>query len=165
MKAVIKDINKWISYFGASGSTTREWVLMVLGFERRTDMKHCDVMKNLRIGGWSHSMHYNGDFRLENTKHAHEVLKAEVLSLAEELDSRLHQLTAVENELSEMLKSKTDMKNYHNEQVAFTIGQNVTHVTDDGSMVQAIVKSVGDGILDLTFDDGEEGSELASTCF
>ena len=57
-------------------------------------------------------------------------------------------------------------QNYHNEDSLFYIGQSVTHVTDEGAMLEATISSISDGLLELTFDDdGEEGSELPYTCF
>ena len=57
--------------------------------------------------------------------------------------------------------------NYHGEKVIFEEGQTVTHVTDDGALVKAVVNSLFDGgeTLELSFEDGEEGCEEASTCF
>lgn len=83
--------------------TVTEWVRQILGYERETETRHADVMRGLRIGGWSHSYHYAGNHGLENTQHAHEKLTEEVQALAAELDKRLHDLTAVENELREMV--------------------------------------------------------------
>lgn len=83
--------------------TATEWVSQVLGYERKTETRHADVMKDLRIGSWSHSYHYAGNYGLENTQHAYEKLTEEVQALAAELDKRMHDLTAVENELREMV--------------------------------------------------------------
>jgi hypothetical protein len=55
--------------------------------------------------------------------------------------------------------------NYHNEAVTFAIGQAVTHVTDGGEMFAATISGFSDGLLDLAFADGDQGSELPSTCF
>jgi hypothetical protein len=103
MKTTIKDKTKWTQYCGIAGMTAAEWVRQVLGHERETETRHGDVMRNLRIGGWSHSYHYAGNYKIKNTQHAHEVLTNEVNNLAAELDKRLHDLTAVENELREMI--------------------------------------------------------------
>jgi len=103
MKTTIKNKTKWVEYCGIAGMTATEWVRQVLGYERKTETRHADVMGNLRIGGWSHSYHYAGNHRLENTQHAHERLTEEVHALAAELDKRLNDLTAVENELREMV--------------------------------------------------------------
>lgn len=103
MKTTIKNKPKWFQYCGIAGMTATEWVRQVLGYERETETKHGDVMRNLRIGGWSHSYHYAGNHGLENTQHAYETLTVEVDKLAAELDKRLHDLTAVENELREMV--------------------------------------------------------------
>ena len=86
--------------------TAKEWVRQVLGFERKTETNGSDVMRGLCIGGWSHAYHYNGDFGLENTKHAFEKLGEEVERLADELDNRLHDLTAVENRYCEMMNER-----------------------------------------------------------
>ena len=107
MKTTIKNKTKWIEYYGISGMTATDWVRQVLGYERETENRHFDVMTNLRIGGWSHSYHYAGNHRLENTQHAFNNLTDEVKRLAEELDKRLHDLTAVENELLEMVKENS----------------------------------------------------------
>jgi hypothetical protein len=107
MKTTIKDKNKWMEYCGIAGMTATEWTRQVLGYERETATRHSDVMGNLRIGGWSHSYHYAGNFGIENTQHAHEKLTAEVQALATELDKRLNDLTAVENELREMIKESS----------------------------------------------------------
>lgn len=56
-------------------------------------------------------------------------------------------------------------KNYHGEQVEFTTNQTVTHVTDDGEMVQGKVTNIDGDSLHLEFVDGEEGWEKAVTCF
>jgi hypothetical protein len=55
--------------------------------------------------------------------------------------------------------------NYHNEESAFTTGQTVTHVTDDGTMIAATITGISEGFIDLSFSDGDTGSELPSTCF
>lgn len=99
MKTTIKNKTKWMKYCGITGMTATEWVRQVLGYERETETRHADVMGGLRIGGWSHSYHYAGNHGIENTKNAYEKLTEEVNALAEELDKRLHDLTAVENEL------------------------------------------------------------------
>lgn len=103
MKTTIIDANKWIQYHGTAGMTAAEWTRQVIGFERETTTSHSDVMRDLRIGSWSHSYHYAGNHGLENTQHAFEKLTEEVYALAAELDKRLHDLTAVENKLKEML--------------------------------------------------------------
>lgn len=104
MKTTIKDKTKWMEYCGIAGMTATEWVRQALGYERETETRHADVMRDLRIGGWSHSYHYAGNHGVENTQHAHERLTEEVQALAAELDRRLHDLTAVENELREMVR-------------------------------------------------------------
>ncbi len=103
MKTTIKAKTKWMEYFASAGMTATEWVRQVLGHERETQTQHTDVMSDLRIGGWSHSYHYAGNHGLKNTQYAHETLTAEVNKLAAELDKRLHDLTAVENELKKMV--------------------------------------------------------------
>jgi hypothetical protein len=103
MKTTIKYKTKWMKYCENAGMTATKWVHQVLGHERETQTRHADVMSDLRIGGWSHSYHYAGNHGLENTQHAHETLTAEVNKLAAELDKRLHDLTAVENELKKMV--------------------------------------------------------------
>jgi len=56
--------------------------------------------------------------------------------------------------------------NYHNETVTFTVGQTVTHVTDEGEMVKGTVKAlVAPDALEIDFEDGEEGTENTKTCF
>jgi hypothetical protein len=56
--------------------------------------------------------------------------------------------------------------NYHNETVTFTVGQTVTHVTDEGAMIKGTVKDVvAPDALELKFEDGEEGTENTRTCF
>lgn len=109
MKTTIKDMTKWMAYCGIAGMTATEWVHQVLGYERKTETLHADVMSNLCIGGWMHSYHYAGNHGIENTQHAHERLTEEVLSLAEEIDKRLHDLTAVENELRKMVHEEKRM--------------------------------------------------------
>ncbi len=96
-----------MEYCGIAGMTATEWVRQVLGYERETKTRHADVMRDLRIGGWSHSYHYAGKFGIENTQHAYEELTAEVQSLAAKLDKRVHDLTAVENELREMVRENS----------------------------------------------------------
>ena len=54
---------------------------------------------------------------------------------------------------------------YHGESVEFAIRQPVTHVTDEGEMVRGTVKAVEGDTLFIAFEDGEEGWELAQTCF
>ena len=93
-----------MKYCGIAGMTASEWVKQILGHERETSLYHKDVMNNLRIGGWSHSYHYDGNFGIVNTQHAFERLTEYVQLLAVELDRRLHELTAVEEELKDMIK-------------------------------------------------------------
>ena len=57
------------------------------------------------------------------------------------------------------------MTNYHNEEVQFTVGQNVTHVTDAGEMIKANITKIENEYLELKFGDGEQGIEKANTCF
>ena len=107
MKTTIKNTTKWIEYCGIAGMTATEWARQVLGYERETETRHADVMSNLRIGGWSHSYHYAGNHRIENTQHAYETLIEEVQRLADELDKRMHDLTAIESELREMVSENS----------------------------------------------------------
>jgi hypothetical protein len=107
MKTTIKNKTKWMEYCGIAGMTATEWIRQVLGYERETTTRHPDVMRDLRIGGWSHSYHYAGNFGMENTQHTYEKLTEEVQRLASELDKRLHDLTAVENELREMIAEES----------------------------------------------------------
>lgn len=107
MKTTIKNKTKWMEYCGIAGMTAAEWLRQVLGYERETKTRHSDVMRELRIGGWSHSYHYDGNHGLENTKHAQVVLTEEVKRLAEELDKRLNDLAAVESELRKMLRENS----------------------------------------------------------
>ena len=104
MKTTIMDLSAWRNYYSLAGTTASEWVDQVLNRARGTDLKHSDVMRNLRIGGWNHSYHYGDDLGLFNTEHARDALRQEVVKLARELDERLHQLTAVENELLDLLR-------------------------------------------------------------
>ena len=92
---------------GIAGMTATEWLRQVIGYERETETHHTDVMRNLSIGGWSHAYHYAGNHGLENTQHAYERLTDEVQALAAELDKRLHDLAAVENELREMVRGNS----------------------------------------------------------
>jgi hypothetical protein len=63
-------------------------------------------------------------------------------------------------------KSEMNATNYHNEEVTFTLGQTVTHVTDEGEMISATITGFSDGrLLDLDFEDGDQGTELPDTCF
>jgi len=55
--------------------------------------------------------------------------------------------------------------NYHNEEVTFHIGQTVTFIADDGGMIAATVVGISDGLLDLSFPDGDAGCETPATCF
>jgi hypothetical protein len=56
--------------------------------------------------------------------------------------------------------------NYHNETATFSVGQIVTHVTDEGAMVKGTVKAlVAPDALEIDFEDGDEGTENANTCF
>lgn len=57
------------------------------------------------------------------------------------------------------------MKNYHNEEVQFSAGNTVMHVTDDGAVVAATVVSIDGETLKLSFADGDEGEEIAASCF
>lgn len=107
MKTTIKNKNRWLHYFSSAGMTARDWVRQILASERETTVTHMDVMADLRIGSWSHSYHYNGNFSFDNTSHAHGVLRDEVLRLADELDRRLHELTAVENKLMDMARDSS----------------------------------------------------------
>lgn len=108
---MIKDKTKWMEYCGIAGMNATEWLRQVLGYERETEMRHSDVMEDLRIGGWSQSYHYAGNHGFENTQHAYESLTDEVQALAVKLDKRLHQLTAVETELQEMVRENPPANN------------------------------------------------------
>lgn len=56
--------------------------------------------------------------------------------------------------------------NYHNETATFTVGQTVTHVTDEGVMFNGTIKAlVAPDALEIDFVDGEEGTENTKTCF
>lgn len=55
--------------------------------------------------------------------------------------------------------------NYHGFHETFTAGQLVVHCDDDGKLHQAVIVAVTSGSLELIFDDGQEGTELPSTCF
>lgn len=56
--------------------------------------------------------------------------------------------------------------NYNNETATFNVGQTVTHVTDEGVMVNGTVKAlVAPDALEIIFEDGEEGTENTNTCF
>jgi len=56
--------------------------------------------------------------------------------------------------------------NYNNETATFTVGQTITHVTDEGTMVKGTVKAlVAPDALEIDFEDGEEGTENTNTCF
>lgn len=57
------------------------------------------------------------------------------------------------------------MKNYHNEEVQFAKGDKVQHVDDEGNFHIAHVVAVDGDCLVLAFEDGDEGMELARTCF
>lgn len=103
MKTTIINKTKWVEYCGIAGMTATEWLRQVMGYERETTFCGLFVMRSLKIGGWSHSCYYAGNFGMANTQHAYDKLKEEVQSLAAELDKRLHDLTAVENRLREML--------------------------------------------------------------
>tara|TARA_R110000822_G_scaffold305549_1_gene431359 strand:- start:1649 stop:2002 length:354 start_codon:yes stop_codon:yes gene_type:complete len=107
MKTTIKNKTKWMEYCGIAGMTATEWIRQVLGYDRETTKRHLDVMRDLCIGGWSHSYHYAGNFKIKNTQHAYEKLTEEVQRLASELDKRLHDLAAVENELREMIAEES----------------------------------------------------------
>lgn len=66
------------------------------------------------------------------------------------------------------LKPNTYMttQDYQNKQTTFSVGQRVTHVTDEGQMCSATVRElVLPDALELVFDDGDEGTENCSTCF
>lgn len=99
MKSTIIDKQKWMYYCGIAGMTASEWLSQILGYKRKSDFTHNDVMDNLRIGGWSHSYHYKGNFGISNTEQSYQVLSEEVARLANELDMRIGQLTAIENHL------------------------------------------------------------------
>ena len=108
MKPIIVETQKWICYYGSSGMTATEWVGQVLGFERKVETDPIEVMRVLNIGGWSHAYHYNGDFGIGNTKHAFETLTEEVKKLAEDLDKRLQDLTAVESRYKELIAEQDE---------------------------------------------------------
>ena len=56
--------------------------------------------------------------------------------------------------------------NYHNETVTFAVGQTITHVTDEGAMIKGTVKAlVAPDALEIDFVDGDEGTELTTSCF
>jgi len=55
--------------------------------------------------------------------------------------------------------------NYHNETVTFTVGQTVTHVTDEGTQVKGTVKALTGDTLEIEFADGDEGTEKCNTCY
>ena len=107
---MIKEKTKWMEYCGIAGMTTTEWLRQILGYERETTTRYTDVMLTLQIGEWSHAYHYAGNFSFENTQHAYETLTEEVQRLASELDKRLHDLTAVENELKSRLAEEKIIK-------------------------------------------------------
>lgn len=106
MNTTIKHKQKWIDAYGIAGMTATDWLYQLLGFERESELSPIDVMRDLRIGGWSHSCHYKGDSRLENTNHAHAVLSDEVARLAAELDDRLNQLAAIESRLKDIYENE-----------------------------------------------------------
>lgn len=70
-----------------------------------------------------------------------------------------HVITSTQNPM--IMKAN----NYHNEPVEFSIGQTITHVSDDGTMTKARIIRIDDGLLDLAFEDGDQGSEQPSSCF
>ena len=63
------------------------------------------------------------------------------------------------------MKNEMTMKNYHNESTVFTVGQTVTHVTDEGEMCKGVVTEVKGDLLHISFADGEEGWEKTESCF
>lgn len=54
---------------------------------------------------------------------------------------------------------------YHGATVPFKPGDKVTHVTDDGQHYPGTIKEIADGLLHLTYPDGQEGWEEPATCF
>lgn len=57
------------------------------------------------------------------------------------------------------------VSNYHQETVNLAIGQTVTHVADDGVLIAATIIRFADGLLVLSFSDGDQGIELPSSCY
>jgi hypothetical protein len=56
--------------------------------------------------------------------------------------------------------------NYYNEATTFSVGQTITHVTDEGMMVNGNVKALlAPNALQIDFEDGEGGTENTNTCF
>lgn len=56
--------------------------------------------------------------------------------------------------------------NYHNETVTFAVGQTITLVTDEGAIIKGTVKSlIAPDALEIDFEDGNEGTELTTSCF
>lgn len=59
--------------------------------------------------------------------------------------------------------------NYHGETANFLVGQSVTHVTDEGQLCRATITYIKPGsrkvLLELDFEDGDEGSETTDTCY
>ena len=55
--------------------------------------------------------------------------------------------------------------NYHNEEVTFAIGQTVTDVADEGAAFAATIIAMEGDQITLRFEDGDEGIEIAASCF
>ena len=57
-------------------------------------------------------------------------------------------------------------QNYHNETVDFRVDNKVNHVTDEGTIVAGTIRgTVAPDLLEIAFDDGDEGTEKAATCY
>ena len=54
---------------------------------------------------------------------------------------------------------------YHGKPAIWTTGMNIMHVTDDGQLYPGTVKSIADGLLEITWPDGESGWEQPATCY
>jgi hypothetical protein len=58
------------------------------------------------------------------------------------------------------------MKNYHNKVFEFRIGDRVNHVNDEGAIETGTIRAILEpNILEIMFDDGDEGYETTITCF
>jgi hypothetical protein len=54
---------------------------------------------------------------------------------------------------------------YHGNTATFAPGNRINHIADDGTIIPGTVRTVDGDLLEVAFDDGEEGWENISSCF
>ena len=82
----------------APPATATDLVRILTGSRKTSSMSARTIVDSLVISGWMYHYHNTGDHELD-TQTAKDAVLAECGRLAEELDRRLEQLGALENEL------------------------------------------------------------------